>query len=59
MCVLGKENYWIKTTMHKKSHKYHEKLKQKIIKCLICFPNRKIILPSLHFLHQGIAKPKP
>ena len=34
MLVLGKENYWIKTTMHKRISQYvdkchHEKLKQK------------------------------
>ena len=57
MCVLGKENYCIKT------HKYqnityvekcqYEKLKQKINECLICFSNLKIIQTSLHFLHKG------
>ena len=35
----------------------HEKLKQQIIKCLNCFPNSKIVQPSLHFLRQGIWKP--
>ena len=62
MCALGKQNYWIKTTMHKKiSHMLtkcnYEKLKQKITKCLICFPNPKVIQPPRHFLHQRICKP--
>ena len=43
--------------MHKKltyvDKCHHEKLKQKIIKCLICFSNTKIIQPSLHFLHHS------
>ena len=34
----------------------YEKLKQKIIECLICFSNLKIIQTSLHFLHKGIWK---
>ena len=32
---------------------HYKKLKQQIIKCLICFPSPNIIQPSLHFLHQG------
>ena len=36
--------------MEEKCH--HEKLKQQIIKCLNCFPNSKIVQPSLHFLCQ-------
>ena len=35
----------------------HKNLKQQIIKCLNCFPNSKIVQPSLHFLCQGICKP--
>ena len=41
--------------MEEKCH--HEKLKQQIIKCLNCFPNSKIVQPSLHFLRKGIWKP--
>ena len=61
MCVLGKENYCIKTHDDYQNLPYaekcqYEKLKQKIIECLICFPNLKIIQTSLHFLHEGIWK---
>ena len=34
----------------------YETLKQKMIECLICFPNFKIIQTSLHYLHKGIWK---
>ena len=34
----------------------YETLKQKIIECLICFPNLKIIQTSLQFLHEVIWK---
>ena len=43
---------------HMEEKCYHEKLKQQIIKCLNCFPNSKIVQPSLlHFFRQGIWKP--
>ena len=62
MCVIGKENYWIKTYDAQQNLTYvenyhYDKLKPKIIKCLNCFPDPKFIQPSLHFLHQGIWKP--
>ena len=46
-CVYKVKNYWIKTTNALKNLTYvkkchYKKLKQKIIKCLICFPNLKL-----------------
>ena len=34
----------------------YETLKQKMIECLICFPNLKIIQTSLQLLHEVIWK---
>ena len=44
-----------KSNIFEKCH-YEKLKKQRIIKCLICFPNSKIVQHSPHFLHQGIWK---
>ena len=60
MCVLGKKTIAEKPTRPKKLTYVKkcqcETLKQKIIECLICFPNLKIIQTSLQFLHEVIWK---
>ena len=37
----------------------YETLKQKIIECLICFSNLKIIQTSLQFLHEVSGEASP
>ena len=53
--LLQKNPQCLKKLTYVKKCQY-ETLKQKMIECLICFPNLKIIQTSLHFLHEGIWK---